>query len=176
MVKSSHKKNYFDQRPRREIFRRKKNLANKDFNYDLEYRHLDLRKNPHLYRVGVGEQGVLLVEPYKSEILPYWKFATPEKAKKSSQQILKLFHFYRKQKDLIGMDMARKYLQMGYTRARRYANHSSGRKYSKLGKVLPLVPDQKKAASAEIFYQVWKKVEANPTYSKMKQKWKKTFG
>ena len=27
--------------------------------------------------------------------------------------------------------MARKFLQMGFTRARRYANHSSGRKYVK---------------------------------------------
>ena len=28
------------------------------------------------------------------------------------------------------MDMARKFLQMGYTRSRRYANHASGKKYS----------------------------------------------
>ena len=27
------------------------------------------------------------------------------------------------------MDMARKFLEMGFTRDRRYANHSSGRKY-----------------------------------------------
>ncbi len=30
--------------------------------------------------------------------------------------------------------MARKFLQMGYTRARRYANHKSGKKYSKENK------------------------------------------
>ena len=30
--------------------------------------------------VGRGEQGVLLAEPYKSEILSHWRFATPEKA------------------------------------------------------------------------------------------------
>ena len=29
----------------------------------------------------------------------------------------------------MGADMARKFLQMGYTRARRYANHRGGRKY-----------------------------------------------
>ena len=34
------------------------------------------------------------------------------------------------------MDMARKFLEMGFTRARRYANHSSGRKYDKMsGKI-----------------------------------------
>jgi hypothetical protein len=42
------------------------------FNYDLDFKNTDFRKNPELYRVGVGEQGVLLVEPYKSEILPFW--------------------------------------------------------------------------------------------------------
>ena len=35
-------------------------------------------KDPSLYRTEKGEQGVLLVEPYKLEILPYWKFKTPD--------------------------------------------------------------------------------------------------
>ena len=38
---------------------------------------------------------------------------------------------YRDDKDFIGMDMCRKFLEMGFTRARRYANHNSGRKYKK---------------------------------------------
>jgi hypothetical protein len=42
------------------------------FNYDLDFDHIDFREQRELYRVGRGEQGVLLVEPYKSEILPYW--------------------------------------------------------------------------------------------------------
>ena len=41
-------------------------------------------------------------------------------------------------RDFIGMDMARKFLEMGFTSTRRYANHSSGRKYDKMsGKVRP---------------------------------------
>ena len=99
------------------------------FDYSLDYKNLDLRKHPELYRVGKGEQGVLLVEPYKSEILPSWRFKTPEIAKESSAKIYKIFLEYKKQKDFVGMDMARKFLQMGITRARRYANHSSGKKY-----------------------------------------------
>ena len=43
----------------------------REFDYDLDYKNLDLRTQPELYRVGRGEQGVLLVEPYKSEILPH---------------------------------------------------------------------------------------------------------
>ena len=40
------------------------------FDYDLDFDNIDFREQPELYRVGRGEQGVLLVEPYKSEILP----------------------------------------------------------------------------------------------------------
>ena len=43
----------------------------REFDYDLDYKNLDLRAQPELYRVGRGEQGVFLVEPYKSEILPH---------------------------------------------------------------------------------------------------------
>ena len=32
------------------------------------------------------------------------------------------------------MDMCRKFLEMGFTRARRYANHKDGKKYGKDGK------------------------------------------
>src|SRR5690348_7452917 len=99
------------------------------FDYSLDYKQLDFRKHPELYSIGKGEQGVLLVEPYKSEILPYWKFKTPEVAKQSVRDINRLFRQYKKEKDFVGMDMVRKFLQMGYTRSRRYANHKSGKKY-----------------------------------------------
>lgn len=32
----------------------------REFDYDLDYKNLDLRAHPELYRVGRGEQGVLL--------------------------------------------------------------------------------------------------------------------
>lgn len=32
----------------------------------------------------------------------------------------------------MGMDMSRKFIQMGMTRAKRYANHEGGRKYKKV--------------------------------------------
>jgi hypothetical protein len=92
-------------------------------------RTIDHRKHPEKYRVAKGEQGVLTVEPDKSEILPLWKFRTPEDAKRSSEAILELFRRYVREDDFVGMDMARKFLQMGYTRARRYANHRTGKKY-----------------------------------------------
>lgn len=60
-------------------------------------------------------------------------------------------------KDFIGADMARKYLQMGFTRSRRYANYKGGRKYSKQTKEqLPKgTGEDIKAESATIFYKKW---------------------
>jgi hypothetical protein len=37
------------------------------FDYSLDFKHIDFRQSPERYRIGRGEQGVLLVEPYKSE-------------------------------------------------------------------------------------------------------------
>lgn len=101
------------------------------FDYTLDFKITDFRQKPELYRIGKGEQGVLLVEPYKSEILPHWRFKTFAEAKKSSAKIYKMFLAYLKAEDFPGADMARKFLQMGWTRARRYANHKGGRKYDK---------------------------------------------
>jgi hypothetical protein len=116
------------------------------------------------------------VEPYKSEILPCWRFRNPREAKRSAARILALFRRYRRAGDFVGMDMARKFLQMGFTRARRYANHSSGRKYGREGKVLPFRPDPEKAESARIFRKAWQSVEEDPIYAERKLDWRSTFG
>lgn len=138
------------------------------FDYSLDYKNLDLRKHPELYRIGKGEQGVLLVEPYKSEILQHWAFKTPEIAKKSSEKIYELFLEYKKEKDFVGMDMARKFLQMGITRARRYANHKSGRKYDQeTGEELPKDEDKVKAESAKIFQAVYYKAKTDEVYQRL---------
>jgi len=68
----------------------------KKFDYSLEYNKLNLRTHPELYKVGKGEQGVLTVQPYKSEILPHWKFRTPEIAKISAEKIWSMFKDYKK--------------------------------------------------------------------------------
>jgi hypothetical protein len=155
---------------------RKADTSNRAFNYDLDYSKLDLSLQPHFYRVGIGEQGVLLVEPYKSKILPFWRFKTPEIAQLSAAAIYSRFNFYKNKGDFIGMDMARKFLQMGYTRSRRYANRSTGRKYDSKGNVLPFAQDLLKAESAKIFFKKWKEAESDPVYSFLKKIWKKVLG
>jgi hypothetical protein len=72
------------------------------FGYTLEFKAIDFRKHPELYRIGKGEQGVLLVEPFKGEILPHWKFKTVAEAKKSSANIYKMFLAYMKADDFPG--------------------------------------------------------------------------
>jgi hypothetical protein len=170
-TKKSRTYNSPSNRSRAKTFAKRKTRTRKNhqFNYDLDFKSVDFRKQPELYRVGVGEQGVLLVEPYKSEILPHWKFKDPEAALKSAKKIFQLFKGYKRAKDFVGMDMARKFLQMGYTRSRRYANHASGRKYDSEGAILPFKNDPKKAASALIFKEYWQKAEDDAGYAKQKQ-------
>ncbi len=146
------------------------------FNYDLDFSVEDFREHPELYRVGIGEQGVLLVEPYKSEILPLWRFRTPEIAAESARLIYSRFLRYKAKGEFVGMDMCRKFLQMGYTRSRRYANHASGKKYDADGKVLPRVEDHVKAHSAEIFKRMWERVERDGEYKRLKARHKATYG
>lgn len=139
----------------------------KDFDYSLNFKEINFRRNPELYQIGRGEQGVLLIEPYKSEILPHWKFKTPDIAKQSAEKIYSLFLEYKASHDFVGMDMARKFLQMGYTRARRYANHKTGRKYIRGTKIiLPCEKDLIKAKSAEIFYEKWILAKSDLEYQK----------
>ncbi|TGE26633.1 DUF4385 domain-containing protein [Hymenobacter metallicola] len=160
------------------------------FDYTLDFKTTDFRQHPELYRVGKGEQGVLLVEPYKSEILPYWRFRTPEVARESSEQIYQLFLNYLKAHDFVGADMARKFIQMGFTRARRYANHRGGKKYDgpvpadKKGQSgahgreeLPRSPeDPEKAAAAAIFKQKWDEAKRHPDYVQQRAEFEARYG
>ncbi len=72
--------------------------------------------------------------------------------------------------------MARKFLQMGWTRARRYANHRGGRKYDKKTKEeLPRIEDPEKAESAAIFYKRYVMARNCPRYVRMKEKHLKEY-
>ena len=159
------------------------------FNYSLDFKNIDFRQHPEIYRVGKGEQGVLLVEPYKSEILPHWRFKTPDIARESSEKIYQMFLEYLEQDDFVGADMARKFLQMGYTRSRRYANHKSGRKYktnpqketSKEDQIqakkdiLPYEVDPVKAESAAIFKEKWVQAKTEEKYLQLLAKHKQMY-
>ena len=62
---------------------------------------------------------------------------------------------------------------MGFTRARRYANHKDGKKYAEDGTILPQEPDALtsiNAQSAVIFREAWKKARENKKYLDLKAK------
>ena len=150
----------------------------KEFDYDLDYKKLDFTdaKTRKLYRIGRGEQGVLLVRPYTNDICAHWRFVDETAARKSSTKIYEMFLGFKAKGDFIGMDMARKFLEMGFTRARRYANHSSGRKYDKVsGKIRPQDHDWRtntKAKSAAIFKKVRDKAAYDSEYKEMRKEWR----
>src|SRR5690606_28991943 len=99
-----------------------------------------------------------------------WRFRTPDEARESSARLLAMFYAYRESHDFVGMDMARKFLQMGFTRARRYANHRSGRKWSAdKTEVLPRDPDPVKAESASLFYDAYAEAREDPVYQELKR-------
>jgi hypothetical protein len=140
---------------------------------------IDYRTHPELYKVGKGEQGVLICQPYKGEIGQYWRFKNVEIAKESSEKIFELFLEYLDRDEFVGADIARKYLQMGYTRARRYANYKGGKKYDKEKDYEPLergTGEAEKANAAEVFYRKWKLAEKDAKYELLKKNWKQKYG
>lgn len=83
---------------------------------------------------------------------------------------------YENEDDFVGMDMARKFLQMGMTRAKRYANHKGGRKYSPNSKRSGGVLDgdcdgwngsegwKEKEEASRVFREVWEKARTSKGY------------
>jgi Domain of unknown function (DUF4385) len=128
------------------------------------YEGVDLREHPEAYRVGRGEQGVFHAEPYKGELLPLWSFKTEEAARDSSEKIYAKFEEYRAEGDFVGMDVARKYLQMGWTRARRYAKYEGGKKSKPRER-----EDPEKARAAEIFREKWRAAAEDEEYLRLKE-------
>ena len=123
-----------------------------EFDYKLDYKNILFEPNDPRYRIGRGEQGVLLVRPYTNDICKHWKFKAP----------------------FVGMDMCRKFLEMGFTRARRYANHKDGKKY-KDGKILPQEKDaltSQKAISARIFKTYRDLCTTDEYYIQLRKKWR----
>ena len=155
--------------------------------------YIDYRKNPHLYEIGRGQQGVLICQPYKSELHPLWRFKTPEEAKLSAVRIINKFFQYLEEGDFVGADMAKKYLHMGFTRSRRYWNHSSGKKWEKVlkkiyvttlvyhllnltnGKFYHTIEQKKRFyKSSEIFREYWKIAREDVKYLEMKKQFKES--
>ncbi|KAH6723260.1 hypothetical protein DL95DRAFT_383512 [Leptodontidium sp. 2 PMI_412] len=145
---------------------------------------VDFTKPPksHLmtYHIGRGEQGVLTYEPYKSYLLPHWRFRTVPIARESSQVLWEKFLQFYENHDFVGMDMSRKFIQMGMTRSKRYANYKGGRKYvNGKGKGVKNERSQghdgkkEKEEASRIFKEVLERCKEHEGYQEIKKEFQK---
>lgn len=144
----------------------------------------DFEKPPksHLmtYHIARGEQGVLTYEPYKSYLLPLWRFRTVLIARTSSQALWAKFLEFYEHEDFVGMDMSRKFIQMGMTRSKRYANYKGGRKYVD-GKEKGVKNERsqghegkaEKEEASRIFKEVWERCKDHEGYQELKKQFQK---
>ena len=87
-----------------------------------------------------------------------------------------MFNDYLVRGEFVGADMARKFLMMGWTRARRYANHRDGKKYDDKEESNHKAEDHwtcDKAESARIFKRVYDAARTNKTYRNMVREWRR---
>ena len=146
--------------------------ADADPEYDVNF-----RENPEAYEVGRGEQGAFKVQPYKDELLPNWTIRTREAAEESAETIFEQFREYERDGDFVGMDMARKYLQMGYTRAIRYAKYPGGKKYEGGEEREPQEwYDDEKREIAKLFEAKWERVREDERYRRLKDEHREKHG
>jgi hypothetical protein len=131
---------------------------------------IDFREHPESYEIGRGEEGVFKIQPYKDELLPLWGFADRESADEGGEAIYHKYCEYRDRGEFVGMDMARKYLQMGYTRAMRYARYPGGQKYEEEGTERePTFWADGDKREAALVYERWQEcVENDESYQEMK--------
>ena len=120
------------------------------FTYDANaYRETNVREHPKCFMVDRGEQGAFTAEPYKIEILPYLICTTLGLIRYSVWQSYALLLNYKEQGNYLGMNIARKLLQMGRARARRYANHENSYKYTPAGPMLSQAANSQTSPKAE---------------------------
>ncbi|RDW80833.1 hypothetical protein BP5796_05531 [Coleophoma crateriformis] len=127
------------------------------------------------YHIARGEMGVLTYEPYKSYLLPHWRFRTAAIARTSADKLWDEFLQFYENDDFVGMDMARKFIQMGMTRAKRYANYKGGRKYvdgkdkgNRIEKSGGHAGREEKERASLIFREVWDRCRQHEGYQRMK--------
>ena len=131
---------------------------------------IDFRERPECFKFMSGEQGVFKVQPYKDELLPLWKYKDQKAATTSSEAIWEKYEAYKADEDFVGMDMARKYLQMGFTRAMRYAKYPGGKKYDADGneREQETWADEAKREAAVVFRKKWEDVREDAAYQRLK--------
>tara|TARA_R110001583_G_scaffold27302_11_gene97807 strand:- start:12703 stop:13179 length:477 start_codon:yes stop_codon:yes gene_type:complete len=105
-------------------------------NFKSDYsEEINYKKHPDEYDISTGVSGVFSVSPYKNQLIKYFTFKSLEQSRKSAKSLYKKFKLYRGKMDFVGMDMTRKFLELGYLQSLRFSKFPGGKKYTKSGSV-----------------------------------------
>jgi hypothetical protein len=139
---------------------------------DPEY-DIDFREHPEEYEIGRGEEGAFKVQPYKEELLDLWTIKSLDEAEQAAERIYEQFEQYRRNDEFPGMDMSRKYLQMGWTRSLRYAKYPGGRKYDDDGTEREPQEwyDEEKYEISQVYREYLDQVRNDEEYQRRKEQW-----
>lgn len=136
--------------------------------YDVNF-----REHPEAYEIGRGEEGAFKVQPYKDELLDLWTIKTLDDAERAAERIYEQFEEYKRNDEFPGMDMARKYLQMGWTRSLRYAKYPGGRKHDDDGTEREPQQwyDEEKYEISQVYREYLDRVRDDDTYQQRRDRW-----
>ena len=112
----------------------------------------------------------LHLEPYRSELEPLLHFRDPILALTSSQALYDKFLHYKSEGDFAGMDMARKFIQVGHRVISHDAKHDREKaciKEEKTESSSQQIVNDEKAKSAGIFEALLKSVKKDEVYVRM---------
>src|SRR5690606_36125056 len=70
------------------------------------------------YPLEMDDEQVLEAMPYAQRLLPYWQYASADEAASSAAALYEWYTRFKERGDFVGMDVARRLLRLGMTRAR----------------------------------------------------------
>lgn len=134
-------------------------LAQPDVDFSIDY-----EDNPEQYESGRGEFGVWNYQPYSDRLRQHWGYDTVEQAEEDAEWLYEQFQEYVADGNYVGADMARKFLEMGWTRSMRYAKYPGGEKD---GNDPQYYHDKQKREIARIYRDYLDMVQSNSEYSRL---------
>ena len=130
------------------------------------------------YIMGRGDIPALDFEPYKTTLLPLFRYRNPEVAMRSSVALWQRFLDYDERKDFVGMDMARKFIRMGMIRAKTDVNGTGGKEYDDEANILPASEgherkEEEMEKASGIFRKHLDRIERHQGYKTKKEAFRK---
>ena len=119
---------------------------------------INYEAQPQRYPLDMDDEHVLSVAPYSERLLPYWRFASTTETALSAAQLYEWYIRYKEAGDFVGMDVARRLLRLGLTRAR---------VAQPVAVEQPDAPPQPTAAA--IFSKTFRMVDNDPDFAVMRQ-------